>query len=148
MLRDGIGFSKVIICCSRVDLRRGIDGLASFVQLNYGIDTLEKGTLFLFRGVKRDRCRGLMWEGDGYTLLTKRLASGNRFQWPKDADEAKRLYFVNKKSALSERFFPTFGLGFPHFPKATCWLFILGSAQTRPSSERQESSFGCFCLTG
>ena len=63
MLRDGIGFSKVIICCSRVDLRRGIDGLASFVQLNYGIDTLEKGTLFLFRGVKRDRCRGLMWEG-------------------------------------------------------------------------------------
>ena len=91
MLRDGIGFSKVIICCSRVDLRRGIDGLASFVQLNYGIDTLEKGTLFLFRGVKRDRCRGLMWEGDGYTLLTKRLASGNRFQWPKDADEAKRL---------------------------------------------------------
>ena len=91
MLRDGIGFSKVIICCSRVDLRRGIDGLASFVQLNYGIDTLEKGTLFLFRGVNRDRCRGLMWEGDGYTLLTKRLAPGSRFQWPKDADEAKRL---------------------------------------------------------
>ena len=30
-------------------------------------------------------------EGDGYTLLTKRLAPGSRFQWPKDADEAKRL---------------------------------------------------------
>ena len=63
MLRDGIGFSKVILCCSRVDLRKGIDGLSTLIKLNYGLNTLEKGTLFLFRGKRTDRCRGLMFEG-------------------------------------------------------------------------------------
>ena len=91
MLRDGIGFSKVIICCSRVDLRKGIDGLSTYIRLNYGLNTLEKGTLFLFRGTLTDRCRGLIFEGDGYVVLTKRLAPGNHFQWPKTADEAKQL---------------------------------------------------------
>lgn len=91
MLRDGIGYSKVIICCSRVDLRKGIDGLAAYIRLNYGLDTLEKGTLFLFRGRRTDRCRGLIYEGDGSVVLTKRLARGNHFQWPRTADEAKQL---------------------------------------------------------
>lgn len=91
MLRDGIGYKKVIICCSRVDLRRGIDGLSTYVQLNYRLDTYEKGTLFLFRGKRADRCKGLVWEGDGYTLLTKRLEKGNRFQWPLSAEEARAL---------------------------------------------------------
>ena len=49
MLKDG-NFKRVIICCSKVDLRKGIDGLASYVKLNYGLDTLEKGTVFLFSG--------------------------------------------------------------------------------------------------
>ena len=91
MLRDGIGFSKVILCCSRVDLRKGIDGLSTLIKLNYGLNTLEKGTLFLFRGKRTDRCRGLMFEGDGYLVLTKRLAPGNHFQWPQCADEARQL---------------------------------------------------------
>ena len=91
MLRDGIGFDKVVICCSRVDLRKGIDGLSAYIRLNYGLDTLEKGTLFLFRGTRTDRCRGLIFEGDGYTVLTKRLTRGSHFQWPRTADEARQL---------------------------------------------------------
>ena len=59
MLRDGIGFSRVIICCGRVDLRKGIPGLTAYVKLNYGLDTTEKGTLFLFCGNRTDRIKGL-----------------------------------------------------------------------------------------
>ncbi|MGN8946591.1 IS66 family insertion sequence element accessory protein TnpB [Bariatricus sp. HCP28S3_E4] len=54
MLKDG-NFKRVIICCSMVDLRKGIDGLASYVKLNYGLDTLERGTVFLFCGTRNDR---------------------------------------------------------------------------------------------
>ena len=45
MLKEGTGFSRVIICCGRVDLRKGIPGLSAYVRLNYGLDAAEKGTL-------------------------------------------------------------------------------------------------------
>ena len=90
MLRDGIGFSKVVLAVGRTDLRRGIDGLAAMIRLNYGLDPLEEGTLFLFCGTRRDRLKGLLYEGDGYLLLTKRLSQG-AFQWPRSEGEARAI---------------------------------------------------------
>lgn len=63
MLRDGVGFSRVIVCCGRVDLRKGIPGLTAYVKLNYGLDALEKGTLFLFCGSRANRIKGILFEG-------------------------------------------------------------------------------------
>ena len=91
MLRDGVGFSRVIICCGRVDLRKGIPGLSAYVRLNYGLDAAEKGTLFLFCGNRTNCIKGLLFEGDGMLLLTKKLFAGNRFQWPRTPDEAREL---------------------------------------------------------
>ncbi len=90
MFKDG-DFKKVIVCCGRVDLRRGIDGLAAYVRLHYGLEPFEKGTLFLFCGTRNDRIKGLVYEGDGSTLLYKRLAPGNHFQWPRTPEEAREL---------------------------------------------------------
>lgn len=91
MLKEGTGFSRVIICCGRVDLRKGIPGLTAYIRLNYGLSTTEKGTLFLFCGNRADRIKGLLFEGDGMLLLAKRLFAGNRFQWPRTPDEAREL---------------------------------------------------------
>ena len=71
-------------------ISNSIDGLATVVRLKYGLDPLEKDTLFLFCGTRRDRIKGLLWTGDRYVLLYIRLADG-RFQWPRTADEARRL---------------------------------------------------------
>ena len=90
MLNDG-NFNKVIICCGKVDLRRGIDGLSAYVRLNYGLEPLEKGTLFLFCGTRSDRIKGLLWEGDGYLLMYKRLSKGSKFQWPRNPAEARMI---------------------------------------------------------
>ena len=73
MLKEGTGFSRVIICCGRVDLRKGIPGLSAYVRLNYGLDAAEKGTLFLFCGNRTNCIKGLLFEGDGMLLLTKKL---------------------------------------------------------------------------
>ena len=71
-------------------MRHGIDGLAAIVRLVYGMNPLEEGTLFLFCGIRRDRIKGLLYEGDGFLLLTKRLSNGV-YQWPRTSNEAKEL---------------------------------------------------------
>ena len=88
LTKEGITFSKIILAVGRSDLRKGIDGLATVVRLKYGLDPLEKDTLFLFCGTRRDRIKGLLWTGDRYVLLYIRLADG-RFQWPRTADETQ-----------------------------------------------------------
>ena len=40
-----------------------MDSLAVLVRLAYGLDPLEEGTLFLFCGLKKDRLKGLVFEG-------------------------------------------------------------------------------------
>ena len=89
MLNDFTGAERVFIACGYTDLRRGIDGLASLVQTQFQLDPFTN-TLFLFCGRRRDRIKGLYWEGNGLVLLYKRLESGS-FQWPRSEAEAKEL---------------------------------------------------------
>ena len=65
-------------------------GLSAMIRLNYNLNPLDIGTLFLFCGVKKDRIKGLIFEGDGFTVLTKRLSKG-RYCWPSCASEARQL---------------------------------------------------------
>ena len=82
MLNNASGFRKVYIAAGYTDLRRGIDGLASIVKFNFQLDPYEKDILFLFCGRRSDRIKGLVWEGDGFLLLYKRLELGG-FSWPR-----------------------------------------------------------------
>ncbi len=77
------------IVCGYTDLRRGIDGLAGIIQQNFKLDVCS-GAVFLFCGRKYDRIKALLWEGDGFLLLYKRLDNG-RFQWPRNKTEAEQI---------------------------------------------------------
>lgn len=83
-------FKKVFIACGRTDLRYGIMGLATLVQLKFKLDPYDKGTLFLFCGRKTDRIKALLWEGDGFLLMSKVLCDGH-FRWPRNSDELKEM---------------------------------------------------------
>ena len=90
MLNDGYGFHKVYIATGYTDLRRGIDGLASIVKHQFNLDPFDRNTLFLFCGKRTDRIKGLLWEGDGFLLLYKRLGTG-LFSWPRSSNEAMAI---------------------------------------------------------
>lgn len=90
MLNDASGFGKVYIACGYSDLRRGIDGFAGIIQREFKLDPFTPGVLFLFCGRRADRIKGLLWEGDGFLLLYKRLETG-KFQWPRNEDEVKYI---------------------------------------------------------
>lgn len=92
MLNNAGGFDKIYIACGYTDLRRGIDGLAGIVQQEFNLDPFQN-TLFLFCGKRTDRIKALLWEGDGFVLLYKRLESG-RFQWPRNEDEVREITSV------------------------------------------------------
>ncbi len=71
------------------DLRRSIDGLAAIVQAQLKLDPYSSA-LFLFCGRRCDRIKGLLWEGDGFLLLYKRLDNG-KFWSPRNETEALLL---------------------------------------------------------
>lgn len=91
MLKDGNGFSRVIICCGRVDLRPGMDGLTAYVRLNYGLDPFEPEVFYLFCENRCDRIRGICFEGIETRMYTLRLSKGNRFKWPRNSDDARSI---------------------------------------------------------
>lgn len=89
MLGDIRKVEHIYIACGYTDLRRGIDGLVQIVQNQFSLDPCSN-SLFLFCGRRRDRIKALLWEGDGFILLYKRVETGC-FQWPRTKAEMRSL---------------------------------------------------------
>ena len=90
MLKDKLGVKRVFIACGYTDLRFGVDGLANEVQNVFQLNPFDEGTLFLFCGRSNRKIKGLLWEGDGFLLLYKRLENG-KFNWPRNTEEIRLL---------------------------------------------------------
>lgn len=80
---------QIFIACGKTDMRKSIDGLAAIVSQNFKLNPFEN-TLFLFCGGRRDRMKALLWEGDGFLLLYKRLENG-AFQWPRSTEDVREI---------------------------------------------------------
>ncbi len=89
MIGDITVAQNIYIACGYTDMRKSIDGLAAVIQQQFHLDPFSK-TLFLFCGKRRDRIKILLWEGDGFVLLYKRLENGN-FKWPRTQNEVKPI---------------------------------------------------------
>ena len=89
MLGDITVARDIYIACGYTDMRKSIDGLAALVQEQFHLDPFSQ-SLFLFCGKRRDRIKVLLWEGDGFVLLYKRLENGS-FKWPRRESEVKPI---------------------------------------------------------
>ena len=72
--------TRMYVATTRVDGRKGIDGLAALVRTQFSRDPLS-GSAYVFFSRRSDRVRVLYWDRDGYVLITKRLERG-RFCTP------------------------------------------------------------------
>ena len=85
MLVKNITAEHVFLACGYTDMRKSIDGLAAIVQQNFKLDPFSKD-VFMFCGRRKDRIKALFWDGDGFSLLYKRLDNG-KFCWPKSPND-------------------------------------------------------------
>ena len=99
MLRDIKSFRKIYIATGYTDLRKGIDGLSAIVKMEFDLTPFEKDDLFLFCGKKQDRFKALVWEGDGFLLMYKRI-EGGRLCWPRTTREAAQLKYEDYRQLL------------------------------------------------
>jgi len=89
MIGDVSHPDHIYVACGHTDMRKSIDGLVACVQQSFQLNPFSN-SLFLFCGRRRDRIKALLWEGDGFVILYKRLERGN-FQWPKSEEDIRDI---------------------------------------------------------
>ncbi|HJT31576.1 MAG TPA: IS66 family insertion sequence element accessory protein TnpB [Pirellulales bacterium] len=67
--------SRIYLCATPVDLRKGFDGLSGLVESVFEKNVLD-GHLFLFVNKRGDRLKALWWDQDGLVIWYKRLERG------------------------------------------------------------------------
>lgn len=90
MLGDITGVENIYLVCGWTDLRKSIDGLCAIVKDVVKQDP-RSNALFLFCGRQCDRFKALLWQGDGFVLIYKRLDVKGRYRWPRNSQEARPL---------------------------------------------------------
>ena len=86
---NGLRPENIYVVCGHTDMRKSIDGLAAIVQERFRLD-LFSDSLFLFCGRSKEKLKALLWEGDGFLLMYKRLENG-RFNWPRNENDVRKL---------------------------------------------------------
>ena len=89
MLTELLCGSTVYVVTGYTDMRKGIDGLAQIVEGTLGKDIYSKA-VYLFCGRSSAKLKALVWDGDGFLMLYKRLDNGS-YRWPRTEREAKEL---------------------------------------------------------
>ncbi len=80
MLSLAVG-TRVFVALAAVDMRKGFNGLSTYVQRVLEQEVVGSGAVFVFTNQRRTRLKLLWWDGSGLMLCAKRLERG-RFSWP------------------------------------------------------------------
>ena len=77
--------SRIFLATEPVDFRKGIDGLAAVCRQALGDNPLE-GAVYVFRNRAGTALKLLLYDGQGYWIMMKRLSQGRFSWWPHSAD--------------------------------------------------------------
>lgn len=82
--------SKVYVAIQPVDFRNGILGLKNRVK-SFLHQAPDSGTFFLFRNKRSNAIKILVYDGQGFWLLMKRLSQGKFPWWPQGPERGQDL---------------------------------------------------------
>jgi transposase len=81
---------RILVALEAVDGRKGIDGLAQLCREKLASDPFS-GCVFIFRSRNAKSIRLLVYDGQGFYLVQKRLSKGRFKWWPAGSEAAKTL---------------------------------------------------------
>lgn len=91
--------TPIMIATKPIDFRKGIDSLAGLCEHELKQNP-RSGTLYVFISGDGTKVRILVYEGNGYWLMTKRL-SKRKFIWPKNIKAISRIQAGELRKLLS-----------------------------------------------
>ena len=77
--------SRIFVATAPIDFRKGIDGLAAVCRQVLGDNPLE-GAIYVFRNRAGTALKLLLYDGQGYWIMMKRLSQGHFTWWPTSVD--------------------------------------------------------------
>lgn len=77
--------SRIFVATEPVDFRKGIDGLGAVCRQVLGDNPLE-GAVYVFRNRSATALKLLLYDGQGYWMMMKRLSTGRFAWWPTSTD--------------------------------------------------------------
>jgi len=77
--------SRIFLATEPVDFRKGLDGLAAVCRQRLGANPLE-GAVYVFRNRPGTSLKLLLYDGQGYWVMMKRLSMGRFVWWPTSTD--------------------------------------------------------------
>ena len=78
---------RIVVMIEAEDFRKGIDSLAASCRKVLEEDPFS-GNVFVFRNRKKTSIKLLVYDGQGFWLLQKRLSKGKFSWWPEKFDRA------------------------------------------------------------
>ena len=73
--------TPIMVAVKPVDFRRQMDGLIAHCRQSLSADPMT-GTFFIFINKAKTMIRVLVYDGNGFWLMTKRLSKGKFTGWP------------------------------------------------------------------
>lgn len=81
---------NLYIKAGRTDMRKSSAGLALIVQNEMKLQPFDK-SVFLFCGANRRTIKAIVWNGNDWLEIIKRLECGSSFKWPTNAEDALKI---------------------------------------------------------
>lgn len=90
---------RILVAVEPADFRKGIDGLARLCRKELGSDPFS-GALFVFRNRRRTAIKLVVYDGQGFWLLHKRLSTGKFRWWPTSEDDVVKVLEAHELQVL------------------------------------------------
>jgi transposase len=90
---------RILVAVEPADFRKGIDGLARLCRKELRSSPFS-GALFAFRNRRRTAVKLLVYDGQGFWLLHKRLSSGRFRWWPSSGKGSVKIVQAHELQVL------------------------------------------------
>ena len=82
--------TDIFVCHVPVSFGCGFDGMIRYCKIILNKEAMSKA-YFMFINKGKNQLRILWYDGQGFSLCTKRSSEGKFKNWPKDADELETM---------------------------------------------------------